>query len=131
MNRQRSLRLHNNPWEYRNSTRMSQKRRRTVPSKIALNNPISENMNGVGNSGNTVKSFSTSADTKTYGVITEEKVEVNDTPIEDNAANDEVFIEMTNRESSKAINAADAIIQEEEIQSMSNENQITYADTVI
>ena len=88
-------------------------------------------MNGVGNAGNTVKSFSTSADTKTYGVITEEKVEVNDTPIEDNTANDEVFIEMTNRESSKAINAADAIIQEEEIQSMSNENQITYADTVI
>ena len=88
-------------------------------------------MNGVGNAGNAVKSFSTSADTKTYGVITEEKVEVNDTPIEDNAANDEVFIEMTNRESSKAINAADAIIQEEEIQSMSNENQITYADTVI
>ena len=85
-------------------------------------------MNGVGNTGNAVKSFSTSADTKTYGVITEEKVEVNDTPIEDNAANDEVFIEMT---SSKAINAADAIIQEEEIQSMSNENQITYADTVI
>ena len=84
-----------------------------------------------GNAGNTIKSFSTSADTKTYGVITEEKVEVNDTPtIEDNA-NDEVFIEMKNRESSAAINAADDIIQEEEIQSMSNENQITYADTVI
>lgn len=85
-------------------------------------------MNGVGNAGNAIKSFSTSADTKTYGVITEEKVEVNDTPIEDNAANDEVFIEMKNRES---IIAADAIIKEEDIQSMSNENQITYADTVI
>ena len=84
-------------------------------------------MNGVGNTGNAVKSFSTSADAKTYGVITEEKVEVNDTPIEDNA-NDEVFIEMKTLESNIA---ADADIKEEEIQSISNENQITYADTVI
>ena len=87
-------------------------------------------MNGVGNAvnaRNAIKSLSTSADTKTYGVITEEKVEVNDTPIEDNA-NDEVFIEMKTRESTIA---ADADIKEEEIQSMNNENQITYADTVI
>lgn len=43
MQRQRSLRVHNNPWEY-NRNRMSQKRRRTVPSRLAMDSTELKNL---------------------------------------------------------------------------------------
>ena len=105
MQRQRSLRLHNNPWEYRN--RLSQKRRRTVPSRLAMDSTELKNLK------------QNSAINK---AICEEKVVISN-------IDNEIFIEMNQQQPESIKEEAEGPPPPNHINA--NNEHIAYADSVI
>ena len=108
MQRQRSLRVHNNPWEYRN--RLSQKRRRTVPSRLAMDSTELKNLK------------QNSAINK---AICEEKVVISN-------IDNEIFIEMNNQQKQpESIEEESEEIIMANIKANNEQNITACADSVI
>ena len=103
MHRQRSLRLHNNPWEYRN--RISQKRRRTMPNRSMNSAELNNLRQNISDIIYVNERKANSLDNEVQGRLTQS-----------------VCIEMNHQQDS---------IKEEDDKISDDEEFITYADTVI